>query len=256
MAEDRSMLHSLTRLVMGGLVNSYDGLRSRLDVWETHRDTLATEAARGKTGVPGPAADEVGGRQPPGSPDLAVTPLTESERDRLRFALIGAIFTAQEQAGRGLRQAGRASRLVGNLAELLVGPVYNSRLLEPLRNQVDALAERGQQEVERWIDLGRYEDEAGRELARAAVSEQVDNAIEYLTANDEVQELVQSQSAGLVDEVIEEARERTVSADNFLESLVRSFLRRPQRWELPDPPAAIKNQAAAPRQVPGKVLKR
>jgi len=243
------MLRSFTRLVIGGLANGYDGLRSRLDVWETRRQAPAAKTAAGKQATPTPADGSP-------APLAPVERMPESERDRLRFALIGAVFAAQEQAGRGLRQAGRASRLVGNIAGLLVGPVYNSRLLSPLRGQIDSLAERGQQEVERWIDLGRYEDEVSRELARAAVYERVDNAIEYLTANDEVQELVQSQSAGLVDEVIEEARERTVSADNFLESLVRSFLRRPQRWELPDPPPAIKNQAAAPRQVPGKVIKR
>jgi dihydroneopterin aldolase len=88
-----------------------------------------------------------------------------------------------------------------------------------------------------------------------ALTERVDKAIDYLTANEEVQELVQSQSAGLIDEVIEEARERTVSADNFLEAVVRSVLRRPPRWELPEPPQEVKQQAEhTARQIHGRTL--
>lgn len=220
------MLRSLTRLMVGGLATGYEGLRQRLEAWEARQPEAAQETF--------PA---------------------ESERDRLRFALIGAVFAAEEQAGRGLRRAGRAARLVGNIAELFVGPVYRSRPLGPARRQIDHLAARGRQQVEAWIDLGRSEDQTSRDLARAALYERVDNAIKYLTANSEVQELVQSQSVGLVDEVIEEARERTVSADNFIESLVRSLLRRPQRWELPEPAEAIKRQAETPRQLPGSVAK-
>jgi dihydroneopterin aldolase len=92
-------------------------------------------------------------------------------------------------------------------------------------------------------------------VAGAALTERVDKAIDYLTANEEVQELVQSQSAGLIDEVIEEARERTVSADNFLEAVVRSVLRRPPRWELPEPPQEVKQQAEhTARQIHGRTL--
>ncbi len=229
------MIRSFTRLVIGGLATGYDGLRSRLAVWDAPPPGAPPAGAPGDVSEPAPAG--------------------ESERDRLRFALIGAVFAAEAQAGRSLRAAGRAARLAGNLAELLGGPVYASRPLRPVRRQIDRLAERGRQEVEAWIDLGRVEDQASRDLARAALYERVDNAIGYLTANGEVQELVQSQSVGLVDEVIEEARERTVSADNFLESLVRSALRRPQRWELPEPAEAIKRQAETPRQLPGSVAK-
>jgi hypothetical protein len=53
--------------------------------------------------------------------------------------------------------------------------------------------------------------------------------------NPEVQELVQTQSIGLAEEVVEEVRERTVSADNFVEGIVRAVLRRPSRSQLPYP---------------------
>jgi hypothetical protein len=110
--------------------------------------------------------------------------------------------------------------------------------------------------VEAWIAAGRSEEQLSRALADEALHERVDNAIQYLTANDEVQELVQSQSAGLVDNVIEEARERTVSADNFLEALVRSVLRRPPRWQLPEPPPQVRDQAVPHRQVGGRSVHR
>jgi hypothetical protein len=91
-----------------------------------------------------------------------------------------------------METADRVSRLAGGLLEPVVNPIYSSRLFSPLRNRIDHLAQRGQSEVDRWIEVGRKEERLGRELASTALSEQVDHSIEYLTSNDEVQELVQS----------------------------------------------------------------
>ena len=63
--------------------------------------------------------------------------------------------------------------------------------------------------------------------------------------------MVQTQSIGLAEEVVEEVRERTVSADNFVEGVVRAVLRRPSRSELPYPPEELRLRAI-PTHSPNK----
>jgi hypothetical protein len=115
----------------------------------------------------------------------------------------------------------------------------------PVHRSYKDWVERGEREVERWISLGKEEEKHSRLLAEIAFDKTVDTYIEYLTNNPEVKELVQSQSTGLATEVIEEVRERTVSADTFLEGLARSLLRREPRSHLPVPPANVRLNAAS-----------
>lgn len=74
--------------------------------------------------------------------------------------------------------------------------------------------------------------DAHPELIESLVREQADDYIDYLNKNPEqVQNLVQGQSTGLVAEVTDQVRERTVTADTFLEMLIRSLFRRGERVE-------------------------
>jgi uncharacterized RDD family membrane protein YckC len=50
-----------------------------------------------------------------------------------------------------------------------------------------------------------------------------------------IQEIVSAQSMGIIDEAIEELRERTLSTDIFLERPFRRVLRRPYRKDVPPP---------------------
>jgi hypothetical protein len=234
-----STFRSLTRLVIGGVLNSLDGIAGRLTAWE--RRTTAPVAPDETS------ASQEAGLQPASpaailaSPEPSAGP--ETTADWATYALVGLLIHSQARLEHYAHTTERATQVLGAWGDLLGGPLYRSRWLGPVRRRVDVLAARGQQQVDHWVATGRQETAYSRRLAHAALTERVDNAIEYLTSNDEVQELVQSQSAGLVDEVIEETRERTVSADNFLESVVRSVLRRPPRGHLPEPPPALKARA-------------
>ena len=78
----------------------------------------------------------------------------------------------------------------------------------------------------------------------AVIRKQGDLYVDHLHDHPEaVQELVRGQSAGLAEEVANSVRQRTVSADELLERLVRTVLRRRPRRELPDPPAEVLEQA-------------
>ena len=58
-----------------------------------------------------------------------------------------------------------------------------------------------------------------------------------------IQEIVQGQSIGLVGEIADEVRARTVTSDSVVEMFMRSLLRRPARQELPLPPPEVLEQA-------------
>jgi GNAT superfamily N-acetyltransferase len=82
------------------------------------------------------------------------------------------------------------------------------------------------------------------EQVESLIREQGDGYIDHLNKNPEsVQVLLAGQSTGLATELVEEVRERTVSADNVFEMIARSILRRTPREELPEPPPEVQRRA-------------
>lgn len=234
-------LRSFTRLAVGGVEVGLDELVRLLQIWEAEiaRSPLPT----GQEAVFGVEAE------PKEPPQPTTSPLVAKPTDTLRYALIGLIFETQEQVTAGFQQAGRLERAASYLLDPWIKPlksIYHSRALSPARRRYEGLIGRGEAEMARWVEVGRAEEARSRALARVAFDKTVDQYIEYLTTNPEVQELVQTQSTGLANEVIEEVRERTVSADSLLEGMARSFLRRLPRRALPPPPTL--RMIAAPRQ--------
>ena len=219
---------SITRLVIGGVEIGADELLSRLKIWE---DEVEMKFQEGSTASPASA---------PGSLQTATS-------DQARLALIGLVFEMQDGLRYGITIFGRLERLITRLVQPILQPILGSRVLAPTRRQYDRLVVRGQEEVSRWIQRGRQEDLHSRVLAEKGFDDVVDTYIEYLATNPELQELVQTQSTGLANEVVEEVRERTVSADTFLESVARSLLRRVPRSALPEPPLALRSHAASLR---------
>ena len=228
-----SVLRSLTRLVIGGVLLGANELLDNLDKWET-----LAPATRPVDDITDDEAGEI----------ITLPAQSETNVDLARYTLIGLVFDTQDRLQSGVRSLNKVANFMSGLASPIIKPFYGSRLAAPLRRRHDRLVLRGQQEVDRWIETGRTEDARSRSLAQNALYGSVDQSINYLTANDEIQELIQSQSVSLAGEVIEEVRERTVSADNFIEGVIRSMFRRPPRSELPEPPPEVKEQAVPFRQ--------
>jgi len=246
------IVRSLTRLVVGGLSIGYDGLVYRLQEWER----TAAQTSRKQQ----PAQQENNLVAQP-TQDTKVEIITipqddETNTDMLRLALIGMIFETEKQIETGLKSLDKASRVGSNLAEPILNSFQRSRLLRPFYQHFEKWVQRGQEEVNLWIETGRSEDEHSQALARAAFYERVDTTIDYLSAEPGVRDLVQSQGVSLAGEVVEEVRERSVSADNFLEGVVRTMLRKPPRSELPEPPQEVKSKAESSRQVQGRSIQK
>lgn len=80
------------------------------------------------------------------------------------------------------------------------------------------------------------------------IRQQGDAYIDYLNAHPTaVQTLVQGQSMNLANEVMNEVRERSVTADSLAEMIVRRVLGRKARTELPPPPTEVQRRAETSR---------
>jgi uncharacterized RDD family membrane protein YckC len=166
-----------------------------------------------------------------GALDALPVGMEDGEEDgRGRQALVGMVFDTSERAARrggaALGRARRATRVITGPAARWAG---RSKLLAPARRRYEALVERGEAQVERWVERGRAEEARSRAMLETALIQTVDTSMDHVVENPKVQELVEEQSTSLAEEVAEELRERAVSLDMLVERLVGRILRRPPR---------------------------
>jgi hypothetical protein len=115
------------------------------------------------------------------------------------------------------------------------------RYLEHHPEEVDPLVERVAGNY-----LG-YLDEQPTQVD-ALIRDRGNAYIDYLLEHpDQVQQLIQGQSLSMAQEMTDEVRERTVTADSVLEAMVRRVLRRMPREKLPEPPPEVRRRAEQPR---------
>jgi len=129
----------------------------------------------------------------------------------------------------------------------------DARIGSLIETQVDMLLPRLAEDPELLAFVqtvaSRLLDELGEdERLQALIKRQGDQYLHYLQVenSEQVQVLIQGQSIGLAGEMLNEVRGRTVTADNVLEAVVRSILRRPPRSELPPPPPEVQALAQPP----------
>lgn len=155
--------------------------------------------------------------------------------ENLQFALIGLLIDSQER----IEDSTQRLRPIGDTLNRFARPFFNTigrfPLISPIRTGYSSLVEKGEDELNRLILLGRIEYERSHQIAEIAIDDTFDEAVDYLSTNQEIQELIQSQGVGLAGEVVEEIRERAVSADNFIDGIIRPLLKRKPRSEIPPP---------------------
>lgn len=156
-------------------------------------------------------------------------------QDDLRFALVGLLYDTQGRLLSSVQTMRRIGGSINRFTYPIIKPLNRNWLIPPLRRRYDSLIERGENELNRLILVGRSEYEQSRRMAQIAIDDSFDEAVESLATKPEVQDLIQSQGIGLAGEVINEMRERTISADNFIDGIFRSILRRKPRSLIPPP---------------------
>ena len=225
-------IRSMLRLLLGGSEITIDEFTERLHDWELDIDRQHT-------------LSEIEGLRSESSPDISQN--LDSDSDLVRYAMIGLLFDAQDRLRRGANKLSAIDRKIYRATSPLIKTVSSSKLFSPFQRRFDKLVARGQEEVDRWIDTGRREERISKDLAEKAFSNTVDSTIHALADNPELQQLIQTQTTGLASEVVEEIRERTVSADIYFEAIARSLLRRQPRHNLPSPPPVVMEYAGSLR---------
>jgi hypothetical protein len=230
-------LRTLVRLSLGGTLLAIEALTDRLRQLE-QEPTQTVPEPRDLESVLIPA-------------DEWETALRQEMKQSPRHVVLGLTLATQSrlsQTGGAILRSG--GRVVGKTVDLALSPLRTSRLLSPARGRFETLVGRGQAEVSRWGELGRAEEARSRALAQTALDQLVEGSMDAVVEDSRIQvfmqEVVQEQSMGLVDEAIEEVRERTISGDYLLERFVRSRLRRPPREALPAPTQII-DKVAMPK---------
>ena len=230
--ESIEAIRLLTALLVGGAIEGADQLVTRLRKYEQELELLAAAEA---------AQRAAQGQQRP-DPSTA-----EDELDRLRYTIVGFVFEAQNRLGRGIYSAARVTDSSLETANNLTRPFRNFFLFRPITSRIEErienLVEYGRESLDRWAASGRELEPRSRDLATRTYEEIVDEFINMLAENEEIKELVATQSIGLVQEVRDNVRGRTVTGDSVVEDLVRRVLRRSPREDLPEPPPEVQRWA-------------
>lgn len=137
----------------------------------------------------------------PGAELNRVTPI-ESEADRARYAVVGAMVNSSEALRRSLSKLGqRSDRSFGRLSRA-IQPATDSRLLKPFRRRYRRYLDHGDKVVSKWVAAGRREEYLGRQLAQETAIESIEETLDYLADSPELDELMAQQSVDLVDDIL------------------------------------------------------
>jgi uncharacterized RDD family membrane protein YckC len=215
----------LTRVSLGGALLAVDALSDRLERLEEAEETRDQ----------GPRTiDSVLVQEADWQERFGVAP-----RMAARHITLGVMIDTRSRARKGLKLLNNIGNATFGALEMALGPIAQSRLLRPLRRGFNSAVKRGELQVNHWTNMGRTEDIRSRALAETALTQAVDDSMDDVVENERVQDFVQemlaAQSIGIVDEAIEEIRERAVSSDTFFEIAFRRFFRRAPRRSIPGP---------------------
>ena len=209
---DFDTIDALSRLVVGGAVDISELLAKLLEHWES----------------------EIAERH-----EATIVENEEDLGDILRYLIVGMIFEGQHAVRGATKSAGSLMAGAIGFSVSVSKPIRNSWLFSPLRRTTNAVTERLEDRIADLVRTGRSEEFVGRLMAEGALAETVDWVMEYFAHDPQIRELVQQQALGFSEEITIGTRERTITADNAFDTLLRKILRRTPRKDLPGPPVEV-----------------
>ena len=198
------------RLLIGGVLLGAEELRRRLREWEAAAHSVPSATAlqtvpQSLRHAPGPAS--------------------------LRYALIGMVFETEtrmrQRFSTMLERFSRLSEETRYLFVTSVEPTLSQTPLDPVLMRLDEMFYVTRDAVDRWTARGWLEEQQSRGMARRATISVVDELFDYMARTPQIRELIEQQGTSLAGEAVDEVRERTASADMWLERFTRSLLHRP-----------------------------
>lgn len=193
----------LMRIALGSMVISREEMLRRF------------QEKQSETSIPASALNEV-------------TPI-ETESDRLRYAAIGAMSRSSETLGQSISVIERLTNRTFRFFRRAISPVTESRTMGPLQRRYQRYVDQGEKVVGDWVAAGRKEEYLGRQLAQGAVTETIEETLDYLAESPEMDELIQQESVDLIEEVFDDVGERTSKTGMILVDWFSGMaLRRPR----------------------------
>lgn len=190
--QESPLFIGLSRMLAGGALEGRELLVSRLRAWEQAN---------------------------PQDPQILDAAADESELDRDRYALIGALLDGLEAAGQGASVLG----WVGNsVSRLVLGPIRavgNSLPMRPAKRGFEALVARGEKQRDQWVQQGRAAELRTRQMTREVVTGTVDEAVSYFSSYEEIQVLIRGQIELLATDI-----PTSPELDNLVKVLASNYL--------------------------------
>jgi hypothetical protein len=204
----------LMRMVLGGAVIGREELKTRF------------QEKQSETHIPGVELNRV-------------TPV-ESEADRARYAVVGAVANSSEALRKSLSKISRRSDRSYSRLTRAMQPVTESRLLKPFRRHYQRYLDHGDKVVSTWVAAGRREEYLGRQLAQETAVDSIEETLDYLADSPELDELMAQQSVDLVDDILfddirESASNTSIVLSNWFNTVI---LRRKSKIQSDTPAAA------------------
>jgi|GEM_PF-1092391 len=240
-------IRGITRLLIGGLVIGSDKLSEGMNEWDPlDKPNVDPHSSAILVHDDIKERENIRDQKP-----IIIDQEQESNADQIRYMLVGLLFRSQDKFEESINRIDKTTRNISKVSNTILSPITNSFIGKPFKKGFEYLVSRGEDQVKDWILLGKTEEIQSKKMIENAALDQVDSAFYYLSENEDVQEMIQGQSMSLAGEIIEEIRERAVSADNLIEGTIRTMLRMKSRAELPGPPLEVMERVRHPHK--GKI---
>ena len=176
------------------------------------------------------------------------------EADRSRLALLGIAATLNNRAVGATRFAMRTG---GRAVGVARWPLDHIFLFRPLHSGKNRAAEAANQQIDRWVEVGRELDSGSRAVAEVSLGHAAQDTVEIVTVEPHVQALIQeivaAQGTGITQEIIKEVREHAVSLDMGIDRAWATLRGRPQpNIATPDFAVAIPGKKPDAKEMAGR----
>jgi hypothetical protein len=284
-AENSSTSTALVRLLAGGTLQGSDILLARLKEWERQNPDAKdifeakpdeTELDRGRYALIGMLLDAAdileSGLSRTGRVGKTLSNLTAAPFRRVGSSLplrpfrsgFDRLVQRGEQRMEDWTQRGRAADLrsrrmtqevvTNSIEEVVNYFAVNEQVQVLVRGQINLLVEGipYTPELDQLVKIlaGNYIQylQENPKVLDSMVVSVADQYIDHLHEEPEkVQDIIQGQSVGLIQTILDEIRQRLISVDEVMELVVRRILKRAPRTHLPPPPEKVQARAETGR---------
>jgi len=183
------------------------------------------------------------------SEDLSTSEYIHADEDEItqvRYLIIGSLNKVQKGLAKRTQKGIQTTVQTSGTLLSTFYALTDNPFLRPIRKPVDKVLSEVARNVDQTLREGREEEVRSKALAKETTDELMDQVMAYVSHNPEmanmIQDIVGSQSLGMVKMIMDGVADRTAYYDAMIESFVRKVLHLTPRAKLPPSPIAGKRQ--------------